>query len=148
MADPPAVSKFQLSSVSSVSAPNFQHFSIWMGKNTSFDSILQRLYLQKSKKKIPFPGRRQHGEWEPGKLLLIHAKLHTQHRTVFLSVFHPFHAAPTPHSHIQDTHTPTHPSFKEFVPSCSKQPACSHTPSPSRETPSFHVKIHFGIYFW
>lgn len=29
-------------------------------------------------------------EYEPGKLLLIHAKLHSQHRTVFLSVIHPF----------------------------------------------------------
>ena len=62
----------------------------------------------KKKKKIPFPGRRQHMEQEPGKLLLIHAKLHSQHRTVFLCVFHPFHTAPTSRSHIQ--YTPyTHP---------------------------------------
>lgn len=108
-------------------------------KNTSFDSILQRLYLQKKseKKKIPFPGRRQRMEQEPGKLLLIHAKLHSQHRTVFLSVFHPFHTVPTSHSHMQKIYTPTHPSFKEFVPSCSKHPAHAH--SASRETPSFYV---------
>ena len=60
-------------------------------------------------KKIPFPGRRQRRERETGKLLLIHAKLHSQHRTVFLSVFHPFHTAPTSHSHIENIYTPTHP---------------------------------------
>ena len=59
---------------SALSVPDLQH-SVWGEKNTSFDSILQRLYL--AKKKSLFPGREQRAELEPGKLLLIHAKLHT-----------------------------------------------------------------------
>lgn len=99
-------------------------------KNTSFDSILQRLYLQKNMKKIPFPGRRQRREREPGKLLLIHAKLHSQHRTVFLFVFHPFHTAPTSNSHTKNIYTHTHYP----VPSIQ----LTHTFQPEKH-PSFHV---------
>lgn len=108
-------------------------------KNTSFDSILQRLYLQKKKKKVKkkkknlFPGRRQRVEYEPGKLLLIHAKLHSQHRTVFLSVIHPFFRLRRLHIHTHiNVYTPTQPTFKEFDPSCS----CTR----SKETPSFWLK--------
>lgn len=62
-------------------------------------------------KKIPFPGRRQHMEQEPGKLLLIHAKLHSQHRTVFLSVFHPYsHCTYFTFTHTEHIHTHP-PSF-------------------------------------
>lgn len=111
-------------------------------KNTSFDSILQRLYLQKKKKvkkkKNLFPGRRQHVEYEPGKLLLIHAKLHSQHRTVFLSVIHPFSGC----TYFTFTHTEnihTHPPHFQRIWTL----LLVHTPEKHP-----HFKNWEYIYFW
>lgn len=86
------------------------------------------------KKKNLFPGKQQRVEYEPGKLLLIHAKLHSQHRTVFLSVIHPFSGCTYftfTHTENIRTHPPTTLS-KNLNP-----PVSAH----SRETPSFWVKI-------
>lgn len=109
---PPAVSKTQLSCVSTSLPQTSNTLTFGKEKIPHLIPFCKDFTCKKIWKKIPFPGRRQHMEQEPGKLLLIHAKLHSQHRTVFLSVFHPYsHCTYFTFTHTEHIHTHP-PSFQ------------------------------------
>lgn len=90
-------------------------------KNTSFDSILQRLYLQKKcekKRKIYFlaGGSVWNMSQESCFWFMLNCTLNTERCSCPLFIL--FQAVPTSHSHTQKIYTPTHHTFKEFEPSC------------------------------
>lgn len=71
-------------------------------------------------------------EREPGKQLWVRAKLHSQHRTLFLPPFFlplRFYIAPTSHSAV-----PTHSGLKAFLPHSYK-----HSSEESICEWSFHI---------
>lgn len=145
MADPPAVSRTQLSSVSSESAPNVQHLNIWWGKKYLIWFHSAKTLPAKKCEKIPFPGRRQRVEksQESCFWFMLNCTLNTEQYSC--PFFIPF-TAPTSHSHIQDVYT--HPAHFKSICTLLFQTASSYTHWIKRNTLISCIDSEFRIYFW